>query len=108
MFFESSDFSSVADDINKALSDLSLEEIVTLRNQLYKNEVAYLCDDAEIRIFPLEEIKEWGQKVEIEFTESDDLPETPVSFWIDGTPSDISFESELEALIYAFERNGIE
>jgi hypothetical protein len=90
--------------IDKAISELSLSELTALRNQLRPNEHFFVCNDDQIKSCYIREIWHWGESIEISFTENDDLPTQPISYWINNVPSDTSFATEQEALIHAFEK----
>lgn len=108
MHYESSDFPEVANDINVAVGDLSLEEIAALRNQLLPNEVVFVAEDAELKVYAFSDIEAWGNNSNIKFTHSDDSIEYPVNYWLNGEPSDTGFASERQALISAFESAVVE
>ncbi len=88
------------------LADKHLDELCNMRNQLCQYDVAIVDNDNDtVVIYDAHDVEQWAKSVGITYSQSDDVPDFPVNYWIDGTPSDTSFASERDALIDAFSRH---
>lgn len=96
------DVNEIVSEIHSHVSCMSVNELASLRNKLITTEVAIVNASRVIDIYMMSDILAWAEVVDISFT-SKDSPSFPVTYWMDDTPSSISFDSERDALISAFE-----
>jgi hypothetical protein len=104
IFFERPSPTRLIEQNTKAMTDLSIESLVSLRNQLYPEQITFVDKDDDARIYQLEDIQAWGKEVELLFTKTINAPDTPVKYWFEEKSSVENFTSEHDALISAFER----
>lgn len=88
--------------IFEALTKLTPQEVCDLKNSLVEHEVSILNNKGQIDNYSFADIEAWAIHNKVSITESDDVITHQFNYWIGETPSDISFETEREALISAF------
>ncbi len=99
-------YQSLTDDIHNALSEMPITEFIALRNSLFPNELVVFTEDGDFPVYTMAEIDAWGKEADITFTDNlNDNEEICVNYCLNDEWSGISFSSERDALIYAFENS---
>ena len=89
--------------INKALAEMPILAICSLRNQLRKCEVAFVISKKELVVHAFSDIEAWGERVKLDYVEREDVKAAPWHYELNGCPSDVRYDSERDALIGAFD-----
>jgi len=88
--------------ILNAIRHFSPQAVCDLKNSLIDHEVSIPNEKNSIDNYLYADIKSWAADIDLSITESNDISTHKFSHWLNNTPSDVSFETEKEALVAAF------
>jgi hypothetical protein len=103
---EMANYSSLTDDILRAMSDMPITEFLDIRNQICPHEYVSFTEEGDFPVYKIADMEAWRKAEGILFTTtfSEDSDEPVVEYIRDGIESTHAFSSEREALIFAFEQ----
>jgi hypothetical protein len=101
--YETIEAGGLADDIIREIPDLSIDDLIDVANTVLPDKIAFNLGSGEIGLITMDALEQWAKTASFELHKSDDLPEEPYLYELDGTLSDTSFATPEEATLHAFE-----
>lgn len=103
---EMANYSSLIDDMLRAMSDMPITEFLDIRNQICPHEHVSFTEDGDFPVYKIADMEAWRMAEGIRFvtTFDEDSDEPVVEYVIDGVESTHAFRSEREALVFLFEQ----